>query len=70
MEVKMNFITGKTDKWVLEYSKSQNAYHIQTHDEHLMSEMTCIERGHKSDWKIIGTFNTRKEAQSYRKEIY
>lgn len=59
--------------WVLEYSKSQNAYHVSTSDQRLMNEMTCLERkaiwpDYESDWKVVKTFSTCKEALNFKTE--
>ena len=59
--------------YFLEYSKSQNSHHICEEDDRLMNEVSCIERGHDSDWVVIKTFANLDDALGYlektRKEL-
>lgn len=48
-------------KWVLEYSKRQNAYHIQTWEERISHPL--------NGYDLIGVFDTAENAENKLEEI-
>ena len=51
--------------YTIEYSKEQEAYHIGEEIDLLEKDIRAYEeRGWIGDWKVIGRFNTRLEAQN------
>ncbi|MEK6884411.1 MAG: hypothetical protein AABY22_32565 [Nanoarchaeota archaeon] len=57
-------------KIIVEYSKSQDAFHRSTEKERLKNEKICSARGIKSDYEIIGEFSNYDEADVFIKENY
>ena len=51
-------------KYVLEYSQSQDAYHIQSMEDALEKNRQMALSGKPNDYAIIGVFATREAAQS------
>lgn len=49
------------DKWVLEYSKEQKAFHIQTAKER--------EKYHVNGYNVVNYFNTQEEAENELNKI-
>lgn len=57
--------TEKLEKevWIVEYSSSQRAFHINTPSGRDRDELENKRRGHKSDWNVLAdNFNTLDEA--------
>ena len=55
--------------YVVEYSQSQKAYHVSTKEERLENETTHFEKyGKKSDFDIIGVFDSYEKANEFVKE--
>lgn len=50
---------------IVEYSKSQNAYHRCTTAERLVNELKCQERNFQSDYQPIASFQTEREADDF-----
>lgn len=56
--------------YVVEYSNSQNAFHISTMEDRMVNEARCLLRGFNSDYKVIYECNTYKEAfEFFEKQI-
>ena len=53
-------------KWVVEYSPSQNMFHLEQEIDILTKEIRAYEqRGWIGDYKVIGRFDTREEASRW-----
>lgn len=53
---------GIKETWYAEYSKSQGCYHVESFLERIAYLMRCDEIGHKTDYEVIGEFQTQSDA--------
>lgn len=56
--------------YLVEYSKSQNAFHVCTWQERNEANAQCGRLGHKSDYEILGEFDEIEEADIFIDENY
>lgn len=63
-------MTDSNKKWVVEYSKSQNAFHRSTVVERNMNEEYCRKEGIISDYLALGFFDNIKDADKFIDENY
>ena len=56
--------------WIVEYSKSQKAYHVSKESETLEQEIKTFENnGWIGDWKVLARFDTSKEAHDFYSKL-
>lgn len=55
---------------VVEYSKSQNAFHRHTMEERIESERLVRDAGQKSDYELVAEFDSHEDADKFIKENY
>lgn len=52
-------------KIIVEYSQSQQAFHVTTPQERVANERLCAIYGIISDYRQVATFETREAADEY-----
>ena len=61
---------NRADYFVLEYSPSQKAWHIEHIEELIASNlMTYLDKSRPSDYMLMGIGNTREELDRFQEEI-
>lgn len=55
--------------YILEYSPSQDAFHLCTPKDREFNEAVLKVKGIESDWKVIEEFGDDKEANNYIHEL-